>query len=139
MRGKREETDWAGIKAPDWEKETLVPFKKDFYRETPQTSKLSSAEAESFLSSNKITVTGPNVPKPILSFTEGNLPDYLVRALTGSGFTLPTPIQSQGWPVVLKGNDMIGIAQTGSGKTLAFLLPALIHINDQPRLQVPPI
>ena len=31
---------------------------------------------------------------------------------------------------------MIGIAQTGSGKTLAFLLPAIIHINDQPSLRV---
>lgn len=30
---------------------------------------------------------------------------------------------------------MIGIAQTGSGKTLAFVLPAILHINDQPRLQ----
>mmetsp|Transcript_7812 Transcript_7812/g.14974 ORF Transcript_7812/g.14974 Transcript_7812/m.14974 type:complete len:389 (-) Transcript_7812:5850-7016(-) len=30
---------------------------------------------------------------------------------------------------------MIGIAQTGSGKTLSFLLPALIHINDQPPLK----
>ena len=31
---------------------------------------------------------------------------------------------------------MIGIAQTGSGKTLAFTLPAIIHINDQPKLMV---
>ena len=31
---------------------------------------------------------------------------------------------------------MIGIAQTGSGKTLAFILPAIIHINDQERLRV---
>lgn len=30
---------------------------------------------------------------------------------------------------------MVGIAQTGSGKTLAYILPAIVHINNQPRLQ----
>ena len=38
----------------------------------------------------------------------------------------------QAWPVLMKGLDLIGIAQTGTGKTLAFLLPALIHIEGQP-------
>lgn len=36
-----------------------------------------------------------------------------------AGFTEPTPIQAQGWPIALSGNDMIGIARTGSGKTLS--------------------
>ena len=31
----------------------------------------------------------------------------------------PTPIQAQGWPVALSGDNMVGVAQTGSGKTLA--------------------
>ena len=30
---------------------------------------------------------------------------------------------------------MVGIAATGSGKTLAFLLPAIVHVNDQPVLE----
>lgn len=50
------------------------------------------------------------------------------------GFVEPTPIQAQGWPMAMKGRDLIGIAETGSGKTLAYLLPALIHISAQPRL-----
>lgn len=50
------------------------------------------------------------------------------------GFVEPTPIQAQGWPMALKGKDLIGIAETGSGKTLAYLLPALVHVNAQPRL-----
>ncbi|CAG2061733.1 unnamed protein product [Timema podura] len=29
---------------------------------------------------------------------------------------------------------MVGIAQTGSGKTLSYTLPAIVHINNQPRL-----
>ena len=51
-----------------------------------------------------------------------------------AGFETPTGIQSQAWPVCLKGMDMIGVAATGSGKTLAFVLPAMVHINAQPLL-----
>ena len=36
----------------------------------------------------------------------------------------------------MSGRDMVGIAATGSGKTLAFILPAIVHVNDQPLLQV---
>lgn len=50
------------------------------------------------------------------------------------GYEVPTPIQSQGWPIAMSGHDMVGIAQTGSGKTLAYTLPATIHINNQPPL-----
>ena len=51
-----------------------------------------------------------------------------------AGFVEPTPIQAQGWPMALKGRDLIGIAETGSGKTLAYLLPAIVHVNAQPIL-----
>ena len=37
--------------------------------------------------------------------------------------------------MALLGRDMIGISATGSGKTLAFLLPAMIHINAQVRIE----
>ena len=43
-------------------------------------------------------------------------------------FDKPTPIQSQCWPIIGSGRDIIGIAETGSGKTLAFSLPALEHM-----------
>lgn len=33
------------------------------------------------------------------------------------------------------GKDLIGIAETGSGKTLAFVLPAMVHIIEQPPLE----
>ena len=41
-----------------------------------------------------------------------------------------------GWPIAMRGNDIIGIACTGSGKTLAFILPALIHIHAQSKIKV---
>jgi len=38
--------------------------------------------------------------------------------------------------MALLGRDLIGLAETGSGKTLAYLLPAVVHVNAQPYLQV---
>ena len=34
-----------------------------------------------------------------------------------------TPIQEKCIPEILKGNDVLGVAQTGTGKTAAYLLP----------------
>jgi ATP-dependent RNA helicase DBP3 len=47
-----------------------------------------------------------------------------------SGFKNPTAIQSQCWPFLLSGKDVIGIAETGSGKTLAFAIPAFVHLRN---------
>jgi len=76
----------------------------------------------------KISIKNGIAPNPIMSFDEACLPRYLVESL--KGFDRPTPIQSQALPIILSGNDMVGIAATGSGKTLAYLLPAIIHVND---------
>lgn len=59
---------------------------------------------------------------------------YCLDVIAKLGFVEPTPIQAQGWPMALKGRDLVGIAETGSGKTLSYLLPALVHISAQPRL-----
>ena len=64
---------------------------------------------------------------PVETFREAfhNFPDIL-KTIEKQGFASPSPIQSQAWPYLLSGKDMIGIAQTGTGKTLAFLLPCFI-------------
>ena len=51
--------------------------------------------------------------------------DYVQRVLQQQNWSQPTPIQSQGWPIALSGQDVVGIAQTGSGKTLSvsFIVP----------------
>jgi superfamily II DNA/RNA helicase len=54
----------------------------------------------------------------------GLCPDIL-KAVADSGYTIPTPIQAQGIPHVLRRRDMIGIAQTGTGKTASFTLPMI--------------
>lgn len=76
-------------------------------------------------------VEGQGVPKPVMTFDEASMPQYVLSEVLKCGFDTPTPIQSQGWPMALKGKNVVGISATGSGKTLAFLLPAMIHINAQ--------
>lgn len=51
------------------------------------------------------------------------------QALTDSGITTPTPIQSATLAPLLAGRDVIGQARTGSGKTLAFALPLLEQVD----------
>lgn len=51
------------------------------------------------------------------------------------GFEKPTAIQSQAWPMILSGRDLVGRAQTGSGKTLAFLLPLFEYVKQQPNMR----
>jgi superfamily II DNA/RNA helicase len=67
-----------------------------------------------------------------MSFADLGLSDELLRAVTESGYTEPTPIQRQAIPSVLMGRDLIGIAQTGTGKTAGFVLP-MIDILAQGR------
>lgn len=59
---------------------------------------------------------------------------YVMNEVKAQGFSAPTAIQSQGWPMALSGRDVVGIAETGSGKTLTYCLPAIVHINAQPLL-----
>ncbi|HEX5362897.1 MAG TPA: DEAD/DEAH box helicase [Gallionella sp.] len=59
------------------------------------------------------------------TFADLKLAPEILRALTESGYTSPTPIQEQAIPLVLEGNDLMAGAQTGTGKTAAFALPML--------------
>ena len=65
-----------------------------------------------------------------MNFAELGLRREIVRAVTGAGYTTPTPIQERGIPVVLDGRDLIACAQTGTGKTAAFLLPILQRLAE---------
>lgn len=62
---------------------------------------------------------------------------FLKQCTEVYGFTEPSAIQAQCWPVLLhagidnKRRDVVGIAETGSGKTLAFALPALTALAKE--------
>ncbi|HEY5799778.1 MAG TPA: DEAD/DEAH box helicase, partial [Burkholderiaceae bacterium] len=65
-----------------------------------------------------------------MSFSSLGLSDAIVRAVTESGYTQPTPIQLQAIPAVLNGGDLLAGAQTGTGKTAGFTLPILQRLSS---------
>lgn len=60
-----------------------------------------------------------------MSFNTLGLSAEILRAVTEQGYSVPTPVQRQAIPVVLKGRDIMAGAQTGTGKTAGFTLPLL--------------
>jgi ATP-dependent RNA helicase RhlE len=65
-----------------------------------------------------------------LTFENLGLIAPILKALKAQGYTIPTPIQAQAIPILLKGKDLLGCAQTGTGKTAAFAIPT-IQILDK--------
>ena len=67
-----------------------------------------------------------------MTFADLHLAPPLLRALAEEGFATPTPIQARSIPILLKGRDLLGLAQTGTGKTAAFALPLLHRLDSTP-------
>lgn len=65
----------------------------------------------------------------ITSFENFNLNKQLLQAVAELGFTTPTDIQQKCIPILLGGQEVIGIAQTGTGKTAAYMLPLLMKVK----------
>jgi len=130
----------ANLHAIDWSTLKLQPFQKNFYSAHNAVITRSDQQINEYRRQFEIKVYGnsrgmASVNRPVETFHEANFPNYIMKELSAAGFSKPTPIQSQGWPMAMSGEDVIGIAKTGSGKTLAFLLPAIVHINAQPLLR----
>ena len=71
-----------------------------------------------------------------MNFEQFNLDPRINAGIVSAGYTTPTPIQLKAIPPVLKGQDVLGLAQTGTGKTAAFLLPILQRLTKGPRKQI---
>lgn len=64
------------------------------------------------------------------TFAELGLSPKILKALETTNLSKPTPIQAQAIPHIMKGADLMGLAQTGTGKTAAFGLPLLHRLLD---------
>jgi ATP-dependent RNA helicase DDX43 len=99
-----------------------VPAVKNFYREAESVARMTDEQVAQFREAkNGIRVTNADqscaastAPKPVRTFEEA-FRDYpeIMSEIRKQRFEEPSPIQCQGWPVLLSGKDMIGIAQTG--------------------------
>lgn len=66
-----------------------------------------------------------------MDFYDLDLSDNTLDAIDAMGWTSCTPIQEKCIPVIIKGKDVLGIAQTGTGKTAAYLLPILSMLDEE--------
>ncbi|MBI5782269.1 MAG: DEAD/DEAH box helicase [Gammaproteobacteria bacterium] len=64
-----------------------------------------------------------------MTFEKLTLHPSILKAISESGYTVPTPIQAQAIPQALEGHDLMASAQTGTGKTAAFVMPSLQRLS----------
>ncbi len=84
-----------------------------------------SFDPSQFINKNPIEIT-PEKYTPIhTSFSDFSLHTQITENVKAHNLLSPSPIQDKIIPEIVKGKDVIGLAQTGTGKTAAFLLPLL--------------
>ncbi len=68
-----------------------------------------------------------------MKFSEYRISNEVKKSLEELGFKRPTDIQFKAIPSILKGEDVLAIAQTGTGKTAAFAIPIvnLLYLRKQ--------
>jgi ATP-dependent RNA helicase RhlE len=72
-----------------------------------------------------------------MSFQSLGLSQSVLQALALKEYVTSTPIQERAIPVLLKGRDLLGIAQTGTGKTAAFMLPSIDRLRQSDKRPQP--
>ena len=60
-----------------------------------------------------------------MSFKNLGIIPEILKAVEQEGYDIPSPIQEQAIPVLLKQKDVLASAQTGTGKTAAFSIPII--------------
>ncbi|MDY0221900.1 MAG: DEAD/DEAH box helicase [Desulfobacterium sp.] len=65
-----------------------------------------------------------------MKFEKYHISEDLKKNLAALGFVRPTDIQFKAIPSILKGEDVLAIAQTGTGKTAAFAIPVIDRIHS---------
>ena len=71
-----------------------------------------------------------------MSFEPFSFHPSIRKGIFACGYATATPIQKEAMPPILKGRDVLGLAQTGTGKTAAFVLPILERLLDRPAKKV---
>ena len=66
-----------------------------------------------------------------MKFEKYHISEDIKKNLAKLGFKRPTDIQFKSIPSILKGEDVLAIAQTGTGKTAAFAIPLIDKIHRE--------
>lgn len=65
-----------------------------------------------------------------MKFEKYHISNDIKRNLAKLGFIRPTDIQFKAIPSIMKGEDVLAVAQTGTGKTAAFAIPIIDRIHS---------
>lgn len=80
---------------------------------------------------NKATVAGEDTPYEAKhKFADFQFNERLQANIEHKGYSIPSAIQDQAIPHIVKGRDLIGLANTGTGKTAAFMLPIINRLYE---------
>jgi len=68
-----------------------------------------------------------------MKFEDYNFHPELIKGILKLGLRRPTDIQYKSIPAIMRGEDVLAVAQTGTGKTAAFAIPTLhqLHVNKK--------
>ncbi|KAL3199830.1 hypothetical protein MRX96_043755 [Rhipicephalus microplus] len=126
------------LRPPGWNKIVLPVFHKNLYREHIVTAGRSASEVDGYRKDNNITVAGRAIPKPILSFEEAGFPDIVTQVFLAQGLgSSPTSVQSQCWPVIRSGRDLLAVVPISSeNKFMAYVIQAVRHVHSQNSVQL---
>lgn len=72
-----------------------------------------------------------------MKFDDYYISPQIKKNLAKLGFTRPTDIQFKSIPPILKGEDVLAIAQTGTGKTAAFAIPVINNLQAKKKTNRP--
>ena len=77
----------SGLRSIHWDLSKLPVFEKNFYIEHPAVSSRSQNAADTWRQDNQITVQGSGIPKPVFTFEEASMPEYVLREVLKQGFS----------------------------------------------------
>lgn len=69
-----------------------------------------------------------------MKFEQYRIAEGIKTSIAKLGFKKPTDIQYKSIPPILKGEDVLAIAQTGTGKTAAFVIP-ILHLLQERKIE----
>ncbi len=116
---------------------TKTRFKGKQHRPASRGRKRTSAAFDpSLLVQKAAPATDEAKYTPQNTFSEFPINKKLKENILAKGYSLPTPIQDQAIPHILKGKDLVGVANTGTGKTAAFLIPLINQAINDPGARV---
>mmetsp|Transcript_21527 Transcript_21527/g.36928 ORF Transcript_21527/g.36928 Transcript_21527/m.36928 type:complete len:643 (+) Transcript_21527:59-1987(+) len=127
----RRDLDRGMVRSESWGASGSRP---DFFEENEDDLFKQSSTGINFDKFDDIPVetSGENVPPPVETFAQLELPKGLMKNIELAKYTKPTPVQKHAIPISLNGRDLMACAQTGSGKTAAFLFPIITRLISMP-------